>query len=182
MRAAALDQRLEALAGPPAFRAAQPTQGTFPRSPFDGFTLIVVYDATGTAVDGYPTTVYIGRAIDTGRVSVRFQSGTALASRFDTLNGANNQTAALSGGLQPGRHIASVRIPDGLASLTLALDGASTTRATTPGDGITDNGWAAVDQPGIWSVVDVMAWPRHLTDPEMLLVTHHLATRHGIPL
>ncbi len=64
MRAATLDDRLEALLGPPGFQAGGfdegIAQGTLTRTPFEGMSLVLVYDADGTKSGNFSNLLSVG--------------------------------------------------------------------------------------------------------------------------
>lgn len=193
MRAATFDDRLEAVAGPPGFSVGGASEGivfgAIEVQPRDGRTLLAVYDADGTLSSHYPSGIITsgGAATATGSFRLQWQ-GTGVDQsglRADFQGGAANVTTYAAGGRSAGRHILSSRLPDGLGTVYGDLDGIPrrTSRSVRDtGDGIPLQEIRSVGIAGDITRVAAFAWPRFLTDGEVLMLHHWLARRYNVPI
>lgn len=115
--------------------ADSPTLGSLP--PLQGRTLITVYDVFDTLNPGYPVTAS-WTAPGSSTVGLLMQhtpGGTTSGLRVDTEGGVN-QTAGIAGVRTAGRHVAALRVDDGITSARLLVDNSAITKTLTPGTGI----------------------------------------------
>lgn len=170
MRAAVVDRRLEAIAGPPV--ASLTTVGSVPTGmgPLQPRTLILAI-GPGTGALGWVAR-FGPAAAGISRCGVQTDTTGAILSAFMTPGEIMQQINAV---VNPRPVIVSVRIGD---TLVLDVRVNRRTAAFVWGDGFTSDILLVQST----ACLQAAAWPRVLTDAEMVAVSRWLARRYGIPL
>lgn len=188
MRSALIDQRLEAIAGPPQIQIVEPEESThvyFDRpDPTGDLTLICAFDSLNldsgwNVIAGLNNTAL-------GRATLRsWGAGSTSVQSFVNIpeGGSTNTGAVIAGGREPGRrHVGAFRLttgdePDDLLQDFWVDDQYNFRHDLRWGTGVPSQNLSAIvgaSQAALWTG----AWNRALSDDEVDLVMKHLEARY----